>query len=268
VIPQYEVAGKRIDLVVEDRERRLAVECDGDAWHGPDRYEADMARQRMLERCGWKFIRVRGSIFYANRSKAIRDLIDAINAHGIEPHVVTDDEVVPRNWVEEVSGNQCMEALGAYKVDTAEENIVQQPGLFPEDSEEDASNGDSQGETQARDSRVPPAGVQRLLGFFTPESASPATSSTPTSKTATNPPFTIASPPQHLASSATIVVSVQERKAVLKALDEAGKPLIMWKLSERSQISQSRLEKILPILAREGVVNRIEAADAVRYSAA
>ena len=43
VISQYEVAGKFIDLVVEDRERRLAVECDGDAWHGPDQYEADMA---------------------------------------------------------------------------------------------------------------------------------------------------------------------------------------------------------------------------------
>ena len=41
VIPQYNVAGKRIDLVVEDRERRLAVECDGDDWHGPDQYEAD-----------------------------------------------------------------------------------------------------------------------------------------------------------------------------------------------------------------------------------
>ena len=112
VISQYEVAGKRIDLVVEDRERRLAVECDGDTWHGPDQYEADMVRQRMLERCGWKFIRIRGSVFYANQSKAIRDLIDAIRAHGLEPHAVTDDETVPRDWVEEISGNECMESLG------------------------------------------------------------------------------------------------------------------------------------------------------------
>ena len=114
VIPQYEVAGNRIDLVVEDRERRLAIECDGDTWHGPDQYEADMARQRMLERCGWKFIRIRGSVFYANQEKAIGELIDAIRAHGIEPHTVTDDEAVPRDWVEEVSGNECMEALGAH----------------------------------------------------------------------------------------------------------------------------------------------------------
>lgn len=49
VIPQYPAAGKRIDLVVEGTKARLAVECDGDKWHGADRYEADMARQRMLE---------------------------------------------------------------------------------------------------------------------------------------------------------------------------------------------------------------------------
>ncbi len=49
VIPQYPAAGKRIDLVVEGTKARLAVECDGDKWHGADRYDADMARQRMLE---------------------------------------------------------------------------------------------------------------------------------------------------------------------------------------------------------------------------
>ena len=48
ILPQYEVAGYRIDLVVEGMKRRIAVECDGDRWHGPDRYEEDMARQRML----------------------------------------------------------------------------------------------------------------------------------------------------------------------------------------------------------------------------
>ena len=42
----------RIDLVVEGMQGRLAVECDGDEWHGPDRYEQDMARQRDLERDG------------------------------------------------------------------------------------------------------------------------------------------------------------------------------------------------------------------------
>ena len=48
---QVRVAHKRIDLVVEgDEGARLAVECDGDAWHGPEQYEADLLRQRQLER--------------------------------------------------------------------------------------------------------------------------------------------------------------------------------------------------------------------------
>ena len=63
VIPQFEVAGYRIDLVVQGMDGSLAVECDGDAWHGADRYETDAARQRDLERCGWTFWRVRESVF-------------------------------------------------------------------------------------------------------------------------------------------------------------------------------------------------------------
>ena len=42
VLPQYELAGYWIDLLVEGLDGRLAVECDGDVWHGADRYEEDM----------------------------------------------------------------------------------------------------------------------------------------------------------------------------------------------------------------------------------
>lgn len=52
VRPQVEFAGKRIDLVVDGLDARLAVECDGDEWHGAEQYERDMARQRQLERAG------------------------------------------------------------------------------------------------------------------------------------------------------------------------------------------------------------------------
>jgi len=41
VIPQYEIAGKWIDLLVEGMDGRMAVECDGDHWHGPEEYEKD-----------------------------------------------------------------------------------------------------------------------------------------------------------------------------------------------------------------------------------
>ncbi|MEQ6389239.1 AAA domain-containing protein [Bacillaceae bacterium S4-13-58] len=85
VIPQHEVAGYRIDLVVEGEKGRIAVECDGDEWHGPDRYEHDMNRQRILERCGWNFWRVRGSEYYFNPEQALESLWKTLDYHDIRP---------------------------------------------------------------------------------------------------------------------------------------------------------------------------------------
>jgi very-short-patch-repair endonuclease len=74
VLPQFHINGYYIDLVVEGMRGRLAVECDGDAWHGPDRHDEDSARQRDLERCGMQFWRVRGSVFYFDKEKAMEGL--------------------------------------------------------------------------------------------------------------------------------------------------------------------------------------------------
>jgi very-short-patch-repair endonuclease len=82
---QHEVAGKQIDLVVEGGQARLALECDGDNWHGADRYEADMQRQRQLERCGWEFFRVRESAFYTNKEDALAGLWELLEKRGIFP---------------------------------------------------------------------------------------------------------------------------------------------------------------------------------------
>jgi very-short-patch-repair endonuclease len=85
VLPQFEVADYHIDLMVVGLDRRLAVECDGDACHGPDRLEADLFRQRMLERCGEEFWRVRGSDFYRDRERAVRELLDRLDRMDIVP---------------------------------------------------------------------------------------------------------------------------------------------------------------------------------------
>lgn len=58
VQPQVACGGYFIDFVVEGNEgRRLAVECDGDQFHGPGQWQDDMTRQRVLERAGWTFWR-------------------------------------------------------------------------------------------------------------------------------------------------------------------------------------------------------------------
>lgn len=85
VLPQVESNGFVIDLIVEGIRGRLAVECDGDMWHGPDKYDADMARQRDLERCGMQFWRVRGSAFYYNPDDALEDLWSLLEKMEIFP---------------------------------------------------------------------------------------------------------------------------------------------------------------------------------------
>ena len=85
VIPQFEVGGYRIDLVVQGLDGSLAVECDGDAWHGPDRYEADVARQRDLERCGWEFWRIREGVFRLDPDDALSDLWKTLERRQVFP---------------------------------------------------------------------------------------------------------------------------------------------------------------------------------------
>ncbi|MDY7036781.1 MAG: GreA/GreB family elongation factor, partial [Thermodesulfobacteriota bacterium] len=86
VIPQVPAGGFRIDLVVEGPEnRRLAIECDGSRYHGPDRYFDDLNRQRVLERAGWTFWRCWGSTFYREPDRILASLFDTLTEMGITP---------------------------------------------------------------------------------------------------------------------------------------------------------------------------------------
>jgi hypothetical protein len=85
----------RIDLVVEGMQGRLAVECDGDEWHGPERYEQDMARQRDLERAGWQFVRIRGGDFYRDRDRATEPLWGELDRLGIKPGGIDETAAEP-----------------------------------------------------------------------------------------------------------------------------------------------------------------------------
>ena len=86
VEPQVPCGGYRIDFVVEGNEgRRLAVECDGDRYHGPGQWQDDMARQRVLERAGWTFWRCFASSFVRRREAVLADLMQSLQKLGIEP---------------------------------------------------------------------------------------------------------------------------------------------------------------------------------------
>ncbi|GEL18352.1 AAA domain-containing protein [Pseudonocardia asaccharolytica] len=86
VTPQFETNGRRIDLVVTGTAGKLAVECDGEAFHTtPEQREADLHREQELKRCGWTFVRIRESIYYLNREEALTPVWAALDRLGIGP---------------------------------------------------------------------------------------------------------------------------------------------------------------------------------------
>jgi arginase family enzyme/very-short-patch-repair endonuclease len=84
-IPQFKIGAYRIDFVLSAPDgRRLAIECDGDSYHGPEQWESDMRRQAVLERVGnCVFVRIRGSIFAREPEAALRPVWQRIEELGI-----------------------------------------------------------------------------------------------------------------------------------------------------------------------------------------
>jgi hypothetical protein len=86
VTPQVGSVGFSIDMVVEgEAGRRLAIECDGDRYHGPERWADDMRRQRILERVGWNFWRCFGSNYSLDPDGVLADLIETLDRMRIKP---------------------------------------------------------------------------------------------------------------------------------------------------------------------------------------
>ena len=86
VIPQVKTGAYRIDMVVEGAgDNRLAIELDGDEYHGTDRWPHDMNRQRVLERAGWVFWRCFASSWSLRKDDVLHELLERLTTLGIEP---------------------------------------------------------------------------------------------------------------------------------------------------------------------------------------
>lgn len=107
---QQEALGYSIDLVVSGAAGKIAVECDGDHWHGPAEYERDLARQRDLERCGWEFFRVRESEYYLDSTDAMSGLWAALEEKGIRPSDWVDEDLETTDNVIVLDGTEPEEA--------------------------------------------------------------------------------------------------------------------------------------------------------------
>lgn len=95
VTPQVRAGRYPIDLVVEGHnDARLAIECDGDRYHGPEQWMNDMQRQVTLERAGLQFWRCFASSFVRRRREIMDELVAVLSDRGVEP---IGSEELPRS---------------------------------------------------------------------------------------------------------------------------------------------------------------------------
>ena len=100
VRPQWPVGAYRIDLVVDGDGRRLAVECDGERWHTSEQLQSDLERQAVLQRRGWVFARIRGSLFFRDPGRAMEPVFAKLERLGIEPLGTVPEDVDPTLGIE------------------------------------------------------------------------------------------------------------------------------------------------------------------------
>lgn len=155
VTPQVNVGPYRIDMVVEGHnDARLAVECDGDKYHGPDKWADDMQRERNLRRAGWGvFWRCFASAFIRRRKEMLGDLLKTLAERGIEPigaegpprSVHTEHRVAPPFVTEPVNQG------GLMPVEVLESAQASPPAVWP------APSNSARGKVPPAEARLSPS---------------------------------------------------------------------------------------------------------------
>ena len=85
----------KIDLVVHNNGKMIAIECDGDPFHSlPEDVAYDIERQEFLERVGWKVYRVLYSAFKRSPQEEIQKIIDFIEKNTKKDHKTTIEKPI------------------------------------------------------------------------------------------------------------------------------------------------------------------------------
>jgi len=95
VAPQHQAGAYTIDLVVIGNNSRLAIECDGEQFHSLEKLQEDLERQAVLERLGWTFVRVRGSLFFRDETRAMDPVFRRLQKLNILPALPVKDDDQP-----------------------------------------------------------------------------------------------------------------------------------------------------------------------------
>jgi very-short-patch-repair endonuclease len=103
VVPQYPSCGFFIDLVAQKDDARIALECDGEIWHEDEHGDLkteDVRRQEILERAGWRVLRIPYRRWRADPASQIARVTRALSevAHaesaGARPHMESSSPVI------------------------------------------------------------------------------------------------------------------------------------------------------------------------------
>jgi len=85
VIAPYQAGAYSIDLVVLGEGGRLAIGCDGERFPSAEKLQEDIERQTVLERLGWTFVRIRGSLFFRDEARAMEPVFRRLQKLEIKP---------------------------------------------------------------------------------------------------------------------------------------------------------------------------------------
>lgn len=100
---QWPVGSYRLDIVVSEGKNKVAVECDGDRWHSSDsQVRNDMERQTILERLGWRFIRIRGSEFFRDSEGTMNRVYSELEKYNIHPCRINTDQLPDTELLERI----------------------------------------------------------------------------------------------------------------------------------------------------------------------
>ncbi|CAB5507901.1 hypothetical protein AZO1586I_2176 [Bathymodiolus thermophilus thioautotrophic gill symbiont] len=114
VDPAHKVASYEIDLVVFCANgTKIAIECDGDYWHGDEQHEKDMQRQEILERAGWQFFRILYSDYINDKHQATAQLWDILSKYSIlkkkakeQDNIQSQDKSIQEECIKDIEFKQ------------------------------------------------------------------------------------------------------------------------------------------------------------------
>jgi predicted RNA binding protein YcfA (HicA-like mRNA interferase family) len=83
-LSSWQIGSYDLPLIVTSSENDVVIACDGDRYHmSSENIKEDMEKQTILERVGWRFIRIRASEYYTQPKRTITQLVKRLERLGV-----------------------------------------------------------------------------------------------------------------------------------------------------------------------------------------